>query len=212
LSTFCWITLAVASFVAGMATERWLQPKSPPPELLMEPCHPGCFPAGTLIDVPNGSKPIETVREGDLITTVSASGIASEAVVAAVFVTRNRLLEVRTEAGSLVTTQTQPLALVRGSLRAAGELDPGERILRFLDGDRRAVTVRSVSATGRVEQVFNLILDQPGIFVANGFLARSKPPKPSASTAAEGIARGGISQEHDGVIRMAGCLMALVPP
>jgi hypothetical protein len=189
LSTLVWITLAVASFVAGMATERLLQPKSPPPDLLMEPCHPGCFPAGTLIDMPNGSKPIECVREGDLITTVSADGIASQAVVAAVFIARNRLLEVRTDAGSLVTTQTQPLALVGGGLRAAGELEASERILRFHDGERRTATVRSVSATGRVEQVFNLILAEPGIFVANGFLARSKPPKPSASAAAEGIAR-----------------------
>jgi len=37
-----------------------------------------------------------------------------------------------------------------------------------------------VSLTGREEQVFNLILEDPALFVANGFLARSKPPAPAA--------------------------------
>jgi hypothetical protein len=190
LSTLIWITLAVAGFFGGMATERWLQSKRiPPVDLLpLPPCHPGCFPAGTLINVPIESKPIERIREGDMVTTVGTDGIVSEAEVAAVFVTRNRLLDVQTDAGNLVTTQTQPLALVGGGLRAAGELKAGDRIFRWNGIERQVVTVRTVSATGREESVFNLILVEPGIFVANGFLARSKPPAPSSLTTAEEVA------------------------
>jgi hypothetical protein len=187
LSTLIWITLAVAGFFGGMATERWFQRQRPPPVIPLEPCHPGCFPAGTTIMVPNGSKPIDRVNEGDRVTTVGTDGIGSEAEVAAVFVTRNRLLEVHTDAGNLVTTQTQPLALVGGGLRAAGELKAGDRIFRWNSSERQTVTVRTVSATGREENVFNLILVEPGIFVANGFLARSKPPAPSARPPAEDI-------------------------
>jgi hypothetical protein len=151
---------------------------TPPPP---EPCHPGCFPAGTPILVSDGTKPIERIREGDLITTVGSDGTISQSKVATVFTTKNRLLEVRTDAGNLVTTQTQPLALAGGDLRAAGELKEGDRICRWEGGERRTVTVRSVLPTGREEQVFNLILGEPVLFVANGFLARSKPPAVEAA-------------------------------
>jgi hypothetical protein len=36
-----------------------------------------------------------------------------------------------------------------------------------------------VTATGRWERVYNLILKDKGLFVAGGFLARSKPPLPT---------------------------------
>ena len=188
LSTLLWFTLAVAGFFVGMATERWIQRQQPPPVIPLEPCHPGCFPARTTIMIPNGSKPIERVSEGDLVTTVGKDGTGSIAEVAAVFVTRNRLLEVHTDAGNLVTTQTQPLALVGGGLRAAGELKAGDRIYRWNGSDRQVVTVRTVTATGREERVFNLILVEPGNFVANGFLARSKPPAASAISPADEVA------------------------
>ena len=38
------------------------------------PCHPGCFPAGTLVLVPDGAKRIELVRAGDTVTTISPDG------------------------------------------------------------------------------------------------------------------------------------------
>jgi hypothetical protein len=180
LSTLLWLALAVACFFGGMATGRWLQPEIKPPERLYEPCHPGCFPAGTTIDAPDGSKPIERIREGDLISTVGRDGLVAESEVAAVFATRNRLVEVQTDAGNLVTTQTQPLVLAGGGLCAADGLKAGDRILRWNGSERRVATVWSVAATGREEKVFNLILVHPGIFVANGFLARSKPPAPPA--------------------------------
>jgi hypothetical protein len=184
LSTLLWTALVVAAFCGGMATEKWLlREPTPPVQQLLEPCHPGCFPAGTMIIVPGGSKPIERVRQGDRVTTVGSDGSFSAADVAAVFVTRNRLLEVQTDAGNLVTTRTQPLALVDGGLRGAGELKCGDRIFRSSRGGREAVTVRRVSATRRVEQVFNLILREPAIFVANGFLARSKPPASALASA-----------------------------
>ena len=77
----------------------------PPP---LPPCHPGCFPAGTPVRVPDGTKPIERVREGDLITTISSDGKRTQGKAVSVFCTKNRLVEVRTEAGTLLTTSTQP--------------------------------------------------------------------------------------------------------
>jgi hypothetical protein len=148
---------------------------------LVQPCHPGCFPAGTAIHVPGGTKPIERIREGDIVTTVGPGGVKSPGIVASVFVTRNRLEELRTEAGSVLTTEWQPFSLPAGGLRAAGELKAGDRIYHWNGGERQAATVQSVSATGREASVFNLNLGRPAIFVANGFLVRSKPPAPEAA-------------------------------
>src|SRR5262249_6819442 len=122
-----------------------------------QPCHPGCFPAGTSIRVPGGTTPVERVREGDLITTVGPGRMTWQGKVASVFVTRTRLLDVGPDAGNLVTTQTQPLALVGGGLRAAGELKAGDRVYRWDGRERRPVTVRSVAPAGREELVINLV-------------------------------------------------------
>jgi uncharacterized protein (TIGR03067 family) len=147
-----------------------------PQQQFEKPCHPGCFPAGTLVRVPNGTRAIERIRAGDLVTAIDAAGKPSPARVAGVFVTRNRVLEVRTEGGTLVTTATQPVGLVGGGFRAAGELKPGDRIWRWVEGRRQAVAVTAVTSADREVQVFNLILGEPTGFVAGGFVVRSKPP------------------------------------
>ena len=90
--------------------------------------------------------------------------------------TRNRVLEVQTEGGTLVTTATQPVALEGGGFRAAGELKPGDRIWRWVGGKRRAAAVTAVTDADREVEVFNLILGEPTGFVAGDFLVRSKPP------------------------------------
>jgi hypothetical protein len=107
--------------------------------------------------------------------------------VASVFVTKNRLLEIRTDTGNLVTTETQPIALVDGGLRAAGELKAGDRIFRWDGKKRLAVTVLSMALTGREESVFNLVLGDGVIFIADDFLVRSKPPSPEPAVRAEGL-------------------------
>ena len=71
---------------------------------------------------------------------------------------------------------TRSATLAGGGLRAAGELKAGDRIQSWDGHQRRTVAVWSVAATGREAQVFNLVLGEPMLFVADGFLARSKPP------------------------------------
>jgi hypothetical protein len=140
------------------------------------PCHPGCFPAGTPIQVAGGTKAIEDVRAGDVVTTIGADGKPGQGKVAAMFVTKNRLVEVNIDGKTLITTATQPLSLADGRLRAAGELKAGDRVHVWLKGERATVAVTAVEATDREALVYNLVVGDPVLFVANGFLARSKPP------------------------------------
>ena len=142
----------------------------------LEPCHPGCFPRGTLVLTLAGPRRIEMVQPGAELVAFSASGEWTTRQVQSVFVTDNRLWRVRTEAGTLLTTETQPLVLAAGEFRAAGELVPGDAILRYEEGAAIATRVLAVSRTERIEQVINLVLGDREAFVAGGYLARSKPP------------------------------------
>jgi hypothetical protein len=155
-------------------------------KIIPQPCHPGCFPVGTPVVTPQGPRPIDSLRAGDVVLTVRPDGMSVPGKVQAVFVTQNRLFKVTTEAGVLLTTQTQPLCLADGKLRPAGELKSGEHIYRWQNGRRQTVRVLGVALTDRYEQVFNLVLGDSEVFVAGGFLARSKPPAGTAvSTLAE---------------------------
>lgn len=153
--------------------------RGPEPELKerpVPPCHPGCFPAGTPIQVAGGTKVIEDLRAGDVVTTIGPDGKAGAGKVVAMFVTKNRLVQVHVDGKTLITTATQPLALADGKLRPAGELKAGDRIQVWARGERTFLPVKSVEATDRLAPVYNVVLGDPVFFVANGFVARSKPP------------------------------------
>lgn len=150
-----------------------------------EPCHPGCFPRGTLVETPRARRAIETIEAGDELLAFLPNGERVIGRVQSVFVTDNRLWEVITSEGKLLTTETQPLCLADYRTRPAGELEPGDTILRWQDGCLRSDAVVSVLSTGRVEKVFNLVLGDSKLFVAGGFLARSKPPVESSSSLTE---------------------------
>lgn len=141
-----------------------------------EPCHPGCFPPGTKVRTPQGTALIEQLQLGDTVTTFGADGRITTVKVEGVFETRNRVLEIRTGNGTLVTTETQPLALAEGGYRSASELKVGDRVWRWSGEERVATTVSAVSVANRDSKVFNLVLGTPTAFVADDFLVRSKPP------------------------------------
>lgn len=151
-------------------------PEAEAHEIFPEPCHPGCFPLGTLVETPQGSRAIENIVAGDVVTIVLANGESATAQVQTVFVTENRLWQVETTQGTLITTQTQPLCIAADRTQQVGDLQPGDTLLRWQNGEVRTVTVLGVSATDQRAKVFNLILGDKQIFIANGYLARSKPP------------------------------------
>lgn len=142
----------------------------------LEPCHPGCFPRGTLVDTPSGLRLIESLQPGDQVTAIGRGREALTATVRSVFITDNVLWKVRTQTGELLTTKIQPLCLADGSIAAAGDLQLEDQILQRQEDVIRPVKVLEVSSTQRIERVFNVVLGNSEIFVAGGYLARSKPP------------------------------------
>jgi len=137
------------------------------------PCHPGCFPTGTRIETPDGPRAIETIRAGDLVLNIAPDGKVSPIKVASVFVGNSTLVEVETDRGTLVTTCKQPLCLTSGEQRCAGVLGNGAALRRWPSG---IATVKEVRDTGKPARIFNLVLETPGVFVANGYHVKSKSP------------------------------------
>jgi hypothetical protein len=171
-----WYSWYPAPTESELAHLRKVFPEAEVREIPAEPCHPGCFPRGTLVDTPSGPRPIEFIQPGQRVTTVGLDGITATAEVQFVFITDNRLWRIETEAGHLFTTETQPLCRTVADTVAVGKLRPLDEIL-FRDEESFCSTpVLAVLTTDRVEQVFNLVLRDGQLFVAGGFLARSKPP------------------------------------
>src|SRR5207245_1369301 len=119
------------------------------------PCHPGCFPAGTAVATPDGTRPIETIRAGDVVLNVPATGAPVPVKVASIFVGNAALVEVEMEAGRLVTTGKQPLTLADGSAKGAANLTAGDAILRWQDGQAVPTKVRGVKPLAAPGRVFN---------------------------------------------------------
>lgn len=165
-------------------------------ELDKQPCHPGCFPAGTPVVTSKGVKPIESIKVGDVVTTVRSDGVSATGTVQSVFVTNNQLMKVETTSGELLTTATQPLCLTDGEFCAVGELKVGDMIYSWKDGQRQIVKVLRVTQTPLEAKVFNLVLGDNVVFIAGGFLVRSKPPgalaqsTPSTLPAGPGLPSG----------------------
>jgi hypothetical protein len=176
------LVLVVAAFAAGCSDTPKTTPATTPTrpgvdeQRRMEPCHPGCFPSGTLVVSPSGVREIQTVGKGETVTLIGADGRPTTGAVETVFQTCNKLIEVRTDAGTLTTTETQPLCVTAGGFKEAGQLKAGEQIWRWENGERKAATVTEVSGPVREAAVFNLVVGDGKVFVANGFLARGKPP------------------------------------
>jgi hypothetical protein len=145
-------------------------------EIPLEPCHPGCFPDGTPVVTLQGTRPIESISAGDIVVIVTTAGETSAAEVQSVFVTNNVLWRVVTDAGELITTETQPLCRTLEETVTAGKLAAGDTILRQHKEALRSATVLEVVRTDRFEKVHNLVLGDRQLFIAGGFLARSKPP------------------------------------
>ena len=98
-------------------------------ETPMEPCHPGCFPRGTLVLTSSGERPIEEIQSGELVISIDRDGNRRELAVTKVFETKNRLWRIVTKAGELITTETQPLCVAMDQIRQAGKLQPGDTVV-----------------------------------------------------------------------------------
>ena len=134
----------------------------------------GCFPAGTKVATPNGPTAIETLTSGDEVLAVTHEGVTLRTTVKTIFISKNQVLKIKTSGGILSATDEHPVSLGGGRFRQAGDLRPGDHIVRWKDGRLVAKTVRKVSRIEGEGLVFNLQVDEPRTFVAEGMVVHNK--------------------------------------
>ena len=116
----------------------------------------GCFPAGTRIATPKGPIAIESLASGDEVLAVTEQGLTVRTTVKTVFVSKETLVTIKTSGGNLVTTAEHPVRLKEGVFKQAGNLHPGDHILKWKNGRLTAKTVRSVLLAEDEALVFDL--------------------------------------------------------
>ncbi len=134
----------------------------------------GCFPAGTLISTASGPKAIESLRAGQQVQALADDGTLVDVQVLSVFGMRSEVVVVHTDRGELRTTRDHPLRLGDGGFCLAGDLLPGNRVTLVRDRKVHGASVRGVQHTGKEEIVYNLQVESPHTFIADGFVVHNK--------------------------------------
>jgi hypothetical protein len=134
------------------------------------PDYNGCFAAGTAVRLADGSsKPIEAVREGDVVAT--GSGPRDRAKVLATFVRdQARLRVVRLDGGRALRLTDEHLVWVDGAgWKQAQHVKPGDRLSVWPDG---SAPVRGNVAAEAPATVYTLELREETTFFADGVLVQ----------------------------------------
>jgi len=134
----------------------------------------GCFPAGTKVSTPDGPVAIEMLAAGDEVLAVTNDGVTVRTTVKSIFISKNQVMKVETSGGVLAATEEHPISLGEGRFRSAGDFQPGDRIMNWKDGRLVARTIRKLTFAGDEELVFNLQVDEPNTFVAQGVVVHNK--------------------------------------
>jgi predicted lipid-binding transport protein (Tim44 family)/3-dehydroquinate synthase class II len=134
----------------------------------------GCFPSGTKIATPNGMVAIETLTSGDQVFGVNNEGRTVRTTVKVLFISKSPVMRVKTSGEVFGVTEDHPVSIEAGRFRQAGELRPGDHILKWKEGRLVAKKVRAVSSPAGDELVFNLQVEDPNTFIAEGMVVHNK--------------------------------------
>lgn len=135
----------------------------------------GCFPAGTMICTPGGEIPIERIKVGDWVTAIKKDGRPVRVKVRQTHVTFAPVVIVSTDDKSLRTTAEHPLCLAGGTCRSVNELGPEDKLLFWRENETVLSPVTYLKSTIAAEEVvYNLTVDWPHTFIADGFVVHNK--------------------------------------
>lgn len=129
-----------------------------------------CFLAGTMISTPNGDVAIEKLRAGDRVWSWTSHGLIDN-VIRQTFVHHIfGYYKLTTMSGSLLVTGIHPLLTTSG-YKIVDSIQLGDGLVTK-SGNK---TVISKTYIGKAATVYNLEVDQPHNYFANGFVAHNKP-------------------------------------
>lgn len=146
-------------------------------------CSITCFRAGTKVSTPDGTRPIEDLREGDVVWAATGQGRGLEqAIVGRTYFHPDRpVWRLASRAGATtMVSPDHPYFVPDVGFRSAATLDESSALLRLgSDGGLSLDGVRSLSESPMVADVYNLHVLGPNTYFADGLLVHNKSPLPS---------------------------------
>lgn len=131
----------------------------------------GCFPPGTEIYTPYGKKNIEDIKTGDTVYSYTANKLV-ESKVNYVITQRDKIIFIETDGKTLKTTYEHPL-LTPDGFKSAKDIKSGEKIA-FWDNGVKFLNVKNILDLGKEQTVYNLSVEFPNTFIADGFIVHNK--------------------------------------
>jgi hypothetical protein len=149
--------------------------------ILLEPEVSVCFPAGTRVTTPQGARPIEQIRVGDVVRSADPkTGKSSNQRVVRVFAHHaTELLKIETADGRSVEATPQHPFWVEGKGFVAAKRLAWSNLLREADG--RTVAITRITVRHGHFTVYNFEIERTHTYYAGGFWVHNTcpPPKPS---------------------------------
>src|SRR4029079_5622195 len=113
-----------------------------------------CFPAGTQVQTPSGSRAIEDFAAGDQVISRDDSGLVTATVTRTKVRHAQELIVLTLEDGTVLrATPNHPIGTPGGWVDA-GELAPGDLLLTS-DGERRLISMENVAGA----EVYDLTVE-----------------------------------------------------
>lgn len=165
---------------------------------------PLCLVEGTLVSTPTGPIPIEDIRIGQQVTSISETGDeVTGRVVSTVTGNADAYLQIQLvsaagELHALNVTGSHPLATGTG-WKPARQLCSGE-LIQSREGDWR---IRAINAVSRKVRVHDLTVEPHHTFLANGVLVHNKSfAAPPSRDAMLGVWIGQLDDSWNTLMRM----------
>lgn len=145
----------------------------------------GCFPLYAKISVPGGKVPIGEIHVGDLITRPEGRKEFANATVRDIYESEEELISLVTTHSAILTTADQLFRCYDGKDRRTQELM--SQFIGYLLDDKEIVYVKVVAIIPKNQKakVRHLHVDEPNLYLADGFLVHNKGGGGSSSTTSE---------------------------
>jgi hypothetical protein len=137
-------------------------------------CISSCFLPGTMVQAPDGGKPIEQIKEGDIVYSFSENGAVSASRVSAIYVSQRDSYYRILAGGAEVNATAEHPFLTPGGYMAVSQLAAGDILLVYKDGSLSEEQITSISQVFAPATVYNLQVDGDHTFFANGFAVHNK--------------------------------------
>lgn len=127
-----------------------------------------------MVATPNGDRPIEQLKVGDIVMAVQDDMSMIPAKIWTLFSRPCQILVLHTKDSTLRTTDEHPMWMGGHIFKHAGELSVGEFIMKVVGDTIVPTAITAITTEPGEEMVYNIEVDGPHTYIAGGFVVHNK--------------------------------------